>query len=439
MQVDKTTIQDIGLLDQQESKGLASHLDFCKTNGGKNQWMHFVTHPLGSIDAIKARQSAIQVMLSQKDFLDQMKISNGTCLVIDQFYSTGYKPIPRNISVPGAYWYQIWNKTDYALIAYSVQHMVSFVQSLDVWLTTFENYKSTPVLDGLYASIQASIAKIDCLGIDLKKLKEAPQTVLQLGYFFAYEYKARIKALQDQFYILDAYYSMASAFQYYQFSFPTWVDQSSPLIEFESAMHPLVPEAIGNDLQLTVSKRFLFLTGANMAGKSTFIKTVGILAYLAHIGMGVPAKHCRLSLLDGLITNLTTADNVLKGESYFYNEVQRIKQTLTHVLDGKKYLILIDELFKGTNIIDAMKCSEKVIEGLQALQQSLTILSTHLYEISEPLKKYPHLQFYFFETAVTDKTLVFNYTLKEGVSQDRIGYLILEREGVVELIDRINT
>jgi DNA mismatch repair ATPase MutS len=155
--------------------------------------------------------------------------------------------------------------------------------------------------------------------------------------------------------------------------------------------------------------------------------------------MGVPAKKCRLSLLDGLITNLTTADNVLKGESYFFNEVQRIKQTLTNVMDGKKYLILIDELFKGTNIIDAMKCSEKVIEGLQALQKSLTILSTHLYEISAPLKKYPHLQFYFFETAVTNKTLVFNYNLKEGVSQDRLGYLILEREGVVDLIDRINT
>jgi DNA mismatch repair ATPase MutS len=65
---------------------------------------------------------------------------------------------------------------------------------------------------------------------------------------------------------------------------------------------------------------------------------------------------------------------VLKGESYFFNEVQRIKHTLTQVMDGKKYLVLIDELFKGTNIIDAMKCSTKVIEGLQALKQSLCIL-----------------------------------------------------------------
>jgi DNA mismatch repair ATPase MutS len=310
---------------------------------------------------------------------------------------------------------------------------------LNAWLTAFEGYQNTVALNQLRDAIHAAVKHVDCLSVDVKNLKDAPQTVLQLGYFFAYEYKARIKALQDQFYILDAYYSMATAMQHYSFSFPTWVDQNSPIIEFEGAVHPLVSDAIGNDLQLNVAKRFLFLTGANMAGKSTFIKTVGILTYLAHIGMGVPAKKCRLSLLDGLITNLTTADNVLKGESYFFNEVQRIKQTLTNVMDGKKYLILIDELFKGTNIIDAMKCSEKVIEGLQALQKSLTILSTHLYEISAPLKKYPHLQFYFFETAVTNKTLVFNYNLKEGVSQDRLGYLILEREGVVDLIDRINT
>ncbi|MFM7721149.1 MAG: MutS-related protein, partial [Sediminibacterium sp.] len=253
------------------------------------------------------------------------------------------------------------------------------------------------------------------------------------------QYKAKIRKLQANFYILDAYYSMATAIQKFQFIFPEWVDQPSPIIEFEGAVHPLVTNAVGNDLSLTDQAGFLFLTGANMAGKSTFIKTVGLLTYLAHIGMGVPAKKCKLSIFDGLITNLTTADNVLKGESYFFNEVQRIKHTLTQVMDGKKYLVLIDELFKGTNIIDAMKCSTKVIEGLQALKQSLCILSTHLYEISEPLKVYPHIQFCYFETAVTGKTLLFNYHLKKGVSQDRLGYLILEREGVVDLIERINT
>ena len=439
MQVDKTTIQDIGLLDSNEVKGLASHLDFCKTNGGKIQWIHLITNPLPSINAIEERQIAIQFFLEQKGFLDQMNTSNGTCLVLDQFYGTSFKSIPKNCSLPSAYWYQLWNKTDYALIAYSVEHIVLFTQALNGWLKIFEKYAHDPILKALIDPIQKELSKLDCLEYDIPTLKKTPQLILQLGYFFCYQFKAGIKALQKQFYLIDAYYSMATAIQQYHFTFPEWVNQPSPLIEFECAVHPLVTNPIGNDLSLTQASRFLFLTGANMAGKSTFIKTVGLLAYLAHIGMGVPAKKCKLTFLDGLITNLTTADNVLKGESYFFNEVQRIKHTLSQVMDGKKYLILIDELFKGTNIIDAMNCSTKVIEGLQALKQSLCILSTHLYEISDQVKAFSPIQFYYFETAVVNKVLVFNYTLKKGVSQDRLGYLILEREGVVDLIDRINT
>ena len=162
-----------------------------------------------------------------------------------------------------------------------------------------------------------------------------------------------------------------------------------------------------------------------MAGQSTFIKSIGIMVYLAHIGIGAPAKKIHLTLMDGLITNLNIADNVIKGESYFYNEVQRIKNTVLKINDGKKNCVLIDELFKGTNILDAMKCSTKVIEGLQKINSSVFILSTHLYEISDQLKQYQNIQFSYFETSVQDKALSFPYLLKPGVSEDRIGYLIL--------------
>ena len=125
----------------------------------------------------------------------------------------------------------------------------------------------------------------------------------------------------------------------------------------------------------------------------------------------------------------------LKGESFFYNEVQRIKNTILKVNDGRKWLILIDEIFKGTNVQDAMKCSTVVIEGLIKIKGSLFILSTHLYEISENLKGYQNIDFKYFETQVSDETLVFNYQLKDGVSNDRLGYLILKREKVIELLE----
>ena len=99
--------------------------------------------------------------------------------------------------------------------------------------------------------------------------------------------------------------------------------------------------------------------------------------------------------------------------------------------------MLIDELFKGTNVQDAMKCSLTVIKGLIKITNSLFTLSTHLYEIGEELKEYPNISFKYFETGVTEDQLEFSYQLKEGISNDRIGYVILRREKVVEMLEKI--
>ena len=145
----------------------------------------------------------------------------------------------------------------------------------------------------------------------------------------------------------------------------------------------------------------------------------------------------RLSLFDGVLSNINVVDNIVKGESYFFNEVQRIKNTLLKITDNRKWLVLIDELFKGTNVQDAMKCSSTVIKGLIKIKNSVFILSTHLYEIAEELKKYPNISFKYFETSINDDQLEFSYHLKDGISNDRLGYLILKREKVVEMLEKL--
>jgi DNA mismatch repair ATPase MutS len=129
----------------------------------------------------------------------------------------------------------------------------------------------------------------------------------------------------------------------------------------------------------------------------------------------------------------------MKSESYFFNEIQRIKNTLSKIKDGRKWLVLIDELFKGTNIQDAMLCSKTVIDGLVCVPKSIFILSTHLYEIGEDLKKHPNIIFRYFETISSGNTFSFSYQLKDGISDDRFGYLILEKESVTELISEIKS
>jgi len=142
-------------------------------------------------------------------------------------------------------------------------------------------------------------------------------------------------------------------------------------------------------------------------------------------------------MFDGLISNINVVDNIAKGESYFFNEVQRIKNTVQKVSDGKKWLVLMDELFKGTNVQDAMRCSLTVIKGLIKVKTSLFILSTHLYEIADQLTDLPTIAFRYFETIVQDDALSFSYQLKDGISSDRLGYLILKRENVVDMLERL--
>lgn len=437
MQVDKITLQDIGLFDNEDHVGLANHLNFCKSNGGQVYLNSYLHNPLSNLTAIQDRQKALTVFIDAMMQLDEMKISNGTCLIIEKFFETSFKNIPVQISLPGAYWYQFWNKADYSLIKYSVEHLVLFIQNLMDFVAVFEQASNNPVLENLVQKINKLLQHPDLAYLKDKQKITNPQEILALGHFFLYRYKNNTNTLLEHFYELDALYSLAKAHQVYHFQFPNWIDDEKPYLAVEQAAHPLVSNAIGNDLTLSPDKNFLFLTGANMAGKSTFIKTIGIVVYLSHIGMGAPAQKITLTVMDGLITNLNIADNVVKGESYFYNEVQRIKNTVLKINDGKKNCVLIDELFKGTNILDAMKCSTKVIEGLQKLRSSLYILSTHLYEISENLQPYQNIQFSYFETSVKDKELHFEYHLTPGISQDRIGYLILEREGVVTLLDAI--
>ena len=243
--------------------------------------------------------------------------------------------------------------------------------------------------------------------------------------------------LLEMYYQLDAWYSMAMAVKNFNLVFPSFINEKKPLLDVKGLYHILLEKPVDYDVQLLPGKNFLFLTGANMAGKSTFIKSVGTAVFLAHIGMGVPAQSMELSLFDGLLSNINVVDNIVRGESYFYNEVQRIKSTVQKISDKRNWLILIDELFKGTNVEDAMKCSSTVIEGLLKIKNSSFILSTHLYEIGEPLKQYPNIIFNYFETNVEGDQLIFNYQLKDGISNDRLGYLILRNEGVVDMLERL--
>jgi DNA mismatch repair protein MutS len=439
MQADKTTLTDLSIFNIEESHSIFGYINFTRTANGKEWLRHFLSHPFDNIKSITETQQAIKKILAVKTEWENTLVSNGTIMVIEKFYETAIDEIPHNPGSISSFYYSIFSAPDFSLVRYSVKHFTDFfigLQQITILLNSDDNPQ---LLQTLLEQIKVRLNKPGLQNLLPKNnTAELPkQDVLKLGYFLKRRFKHEALELIEIYSKLDAYYSMACACSKHNLCFPAFIDACEPVITATQLFHPLLPTPVAYDISLQQKENFLFLTGANMGGKSTFIKAVGVSVYLAHTGMGVPAAALQLTLFDGLLSNINVVDNIVQGESYFFNEVQRIRKTVEKINDGKKWLILIDELFKGTNVQDAMKCSSTVIEGLLKIKNSLFILSTHLYEIGEGLKKYPNIQFKYFETAVTDGQLYFSYQLKDGISNDRLGYLILKREGVVEMLERL--
>ncbi|MBX9782795.1 MAG: DNA mismatch repair protein MutS [Chitinophagaceae bacterium] len=437
MEIDKVTYYDLSILNREEEYSLLHRINFCTTAGGTERLQYLLTHPLRSEQQILQTQEAITQIGSVMNQWPK-EITNGTLLVLEKFYGYPFDKIPNSYSPVPAFLYQVFDTPDFSLVRYTVGYFIDFLKGISKLRQLLQTEFGSPVVSAIVAEIDKKLQASVIRHIITEKSKKLPPAkMLRYGHYLRYEYKQEAERLMQLYHQLDAYYSMSMAVQKFNLHFPTVKECNEPNIQAKGLYHLLLQTPVAYDVTLNPQTNFIFLTGANMAGKSTFIRGVGCAVYLAHVGMGVPAQHMQLSLFDGLLSNIQVQDNIVKGESYFFNEVQRIKNTVIKITDGRKWLVLIDELFKGTNIQDAMHCSSAVIKGLLKIKNSLFILSTHLYEIGDELKVYPNISFRYFETTATDEQLQFSYQLKEGISNDRFGYLILKKEKVVEMLEKL--
>jgi DNA mismatch repair ATPase MutS len=438
MEIDKTTLADLVIFDREDEFSVFNKMNFTVTSVGKEQLRKNLGSPLIDLASIKRVQQTILSVQKNKAKWPHI-ISNGTIMVVERFYETQIDAIPARPSSIDALSYKLLHGHDFSLVKYSIRHCFDFIKGMKQLVKDFSDIDTPKLLQIQLDEAQRILAtsSLSLIGVLDKASDLTSVQMLALAHFIMYNFKSKMYELLQIFGKLDAWYAMALAVEKYSLTMPYFIEGDLPCMDATGLYHIMLENPVAYDVTLNPHTNFLFLTGANMAGKSTFIKACGTAVYLAHIGMGVPATNMRLSFFDGILSNINVIDNIAKGESYFFNEVQRIKATIQKVSDGKKWLILIDELFKGTNVQDAMKCSSAVIEGLLKIKNSIFILSTHLYEIGDDLKKYPNIAFNFFETSVKDDQLSFSYQLKSGISNDRLGYLILKKEGVVGMLENI--
>ena len=200
----------------------------------------------------------------------------------------------------------------------------------------------------------------------------------------------------------------------------------------EKLGHPLLNplKRVDNNLQIDGFSKVLIVTGANMAGKSTFLRTVGVNLLLAKIGAPVCASKMIFTPID-IYTNMRTTDSLLKDESYFFAELKRIKTVLDQLKSGHRFFVILDEMLKGTNSIDKLNGSKELIRKL-AQFDAVALIATHDLKLSEMEHELPEIVFNkCFEIRIDNNELVFDYKLSDGVTQTMNATFLMKKMGII--------
>jgi hypothetical protein len=226
-----------------------------------------------------------------------------------------------------------------------------------------------------------------------------------------------------------------------KFVFPVPVDEG-PVIDSKNLGHPLITagERVCNDFSIGHKGRFVIITGANMAGKSTFLRTAGVAMVLAMAGAPVCASDFRFRLME-VYTSMRTNDSLRKHESYFYAELKRLKHLIERIAEGRQVFVILDEILKGTNSADKQKGSAAIMELMISIGAT-GIIATHDLSLTSLEEKHPGLlENKCFEIEIENDRIFFDYILREGVTRKMNALLLMRQMGLLtrEHLDNLET
>lgn len=438
MLVDHQTLRDLEV--QGTPSGAPDLLDFLdrtRTRGGREALRRRLVEPLRTARAIEAVQRSLRFIADHRSAFirlpDEAEV-NALRRYLDSRFAT-----LSSVKGPGLAMESLWVRRRYPDIFQEATRGVRLVGGFLTRIDELYAQLSAPPepLSGLLAQIRALLDKPELQQVRsaLPRFGRTPSILLR-DHAARDSARTTLHRLIDVIAEIDALVSMSDATAEHDLVFPI-VDDDHRGLEFRALRHPFLPEPAPNDLALPPGDRLLFLTGPNMAGKSTYLKAAGVAVLLAHAGMGVPARSARLGTVRRMITAIRTEDDLRSGISYFQAEARRVRDISRQLSEGDRCLVIADELFRGTNVKDACDASITVLATFAGFRQGHFLVASHLTELADELRNIPGVVFRRFEAAVTGQALNFDYRLKEGVSDQRLGMMVLETEGVLEMLARV--
>lgn len=235
---------------------------------------------------------------------------------------------------------------------------------------------------------------------------------------------------------IDAYCSLATfAYNHPEYIYPKICSQSFHL-QAKGLGHPLMDRSkcVRNGIDIDKRPFFIIITGANMAGKSTYLRTVGVNYLLACIGAPVWADQMEIYPAR-LVTSLRTSDSLTDNESYFFAELKRLKLIIDKLEAGEELFIILDEILKGTNSMDKQKGSFALIKQFMNMNAN-GIIATHDLLLGTLIDSFPqNIRNYCFEADITNNELTFSYRMRDGVAQNMNACFLMKKMGIAVIDD----
>ncbi|MGN6417847.1 MAG: MutS-related protein [Pseudobacter sp.] len=435
---DKQTIEELNILGKFRQGSVYGLFSQVKTRGGEQLLDQMFRNPLQDATGINQRSSVFQ-------FFQQEKLSfpfdNSQLTIMREFLDT-----------------ESGNNKVLVLAATLIKKLLASVTRDERYKKMMQGLQATIVtLNKCYQFVEP-LVKIEgpfqSRFRSVRSMLETPEleqlrmidiyqalpvrTLSEYEYLLKGRMKEKLASIMEFISEVDVNITVGNTAAAKAFNYATALPSAMNKLEAKGLFHPCVEKAVGNDLAMNGNSNVLFLTGANMAGKSTLMKAIGINFYLAHMGFPVAVRSMEFSVSEGLYSSINVADNIGLGYSHFYAEVVRVKQAAVAAASGKRLLLMFDELFKGTNVKDAYDGTLAVTEGFADYRNCLFIVSTHIIEVGAALQHKPNIQFVYMPTIMEGSHPRYPYKLASGITEDRQGMLIITNEGILELLGEKN-
>ena len=435
--VDRHTLHELQLLpENNRTANIFAFYNHTETLGGADYLKNIITKPKETLADIIRFQDLLKA-IAVRPAAWQVNIAKAYAAAAESYFALSVAHSMSQDVVKhwfDTWWYSKRNKAEYYRVQSGVLATLRLARAVQ---TTLNNLADIIIPDELAEEL-TELRKFICspvLSAFLKKNdgKLSNGSIFYLDYHFRISRREDFRKMLDTLYRLDACLAIVKTARRNQLSFPDFTTHSKNL-RIEGAWHPLITDPVPNDLALAGNRPVCMLTGANTSGKTTFLKTCGILIYLAHLGWPVPAKSLHLQFIDRLFTSIHLSDDLDQGFSHFYSEMMRIKQISEALSRGERCFVVVDELFRGTNQEDALHCSKTVLNGFSNFGGSYFLVSTHLHELINHYTDHANLSFRCFRTRITDNQFKNTFKIEEGAAFEKVGRLIMDQTGVTALL-----